>query len=239
MREDKQTSLENSLPSVYRTVTLNYMEFIIRNVRKDDYDAAERITRDAFYNLYVPGCVEHYLIHTMHSHPDFIPELSFIAELDGEMIGSIMYTRARIVDDDGNELQVATFGPVSIAPVHQRKGYGKKLIEHSLHEAESRGYGAVIIFGNPSNYVSSGFVSSKRFKVSDSDGRYPAAMMVKCLSPGLFKERHWTYYSSPAMDISYEDAMRYDDSLEKKPRVKDPCQESFYIISNSYLDPDI
>lgn len=62
-----------------RIVTLNYMEFIIRNVRKDDYDAAEKITRDAFYNLYVPGCVEHYLIHTMHSHLDFIPELSFIS----------------------------------------------------------------------------------------------------------------------------------------------------------------
>ena len=53
--------------------------------------------------MYIPGCVEHYLVHIMRGHKDFIPELDFVLELDGRIIGNIMYTTARLVDEAGEE----------------------------------------------------------------------------------------------------------------------------------------
>ena len=110
----------------------------IRNEREADRKIVEDITRKAFYNLYVPGCVEHYLVHIMRDHEDFIPELDFVAELDGQVIGNIMYTKARLTDEQGAEKDILTFGPVSIAPEHQRKGYGKALMEQSRQLCEQR-----------------------------------------------------------------------------------------------------
>lgn len=106
-------------------------QIIIRNESPRDYTIVEKITREAFYNMYVPGAVEHYLVHIMREHEDFIPELDFVVELDGKVIGNIMYTKAKLVDEQGQEKEILTFGPVCIAAEHQRKGYGKRLIEHS------------------------------------------------------------------------------------------------------------
>lgn len=91
-------------------------EICIRNERKEDYEAVERITREAFYNVYVPGCMEHYLVHIMREHEDFIPELDFVLEYEGEIIGNIMYTRSKLVDEQGETKEILTFGPVSILP---------------------------------------------------------------------------------------------------------------------------
>lgn len=100
----------------------------IRNEMESDYKAVEDITRKAFYNMYVPGCSEHYLVHIMRGHEDFIPELDFVLELDDRVIGNIMYTKARLVDEAGEEKEILTFGPVSVAPEYQRMGYGKMLL---------------------------------------------------------------------------------------------------------------
>ena len=88
--------------------------FTIRNERPGDWEAVEALTRRAFYNQYIPGCMEHYLVHIMRGHEDFIPELDFVAELDGEIIGNIMYTRAWLTDAAGTEKPVLTFGPVCV-----------------------------------------------------------------------------------------------------------------------------
>ena len=125
----------------------------IRNERETDYKIVEDITRKTFYNVYVPGCMEHYLVHIMREHEDFIPELDFVIELDGQIVGNIMYTKAKLTDEDGTEKEIVTFGPVSILPKYQRKGYGKMLIEHSLKRAAELGYEAVVIMGSPANYV--------------------------------------------------------------------------------------
>lgn len=100
---------------------------VIRNEKKEDWETVEKITRQAFYNLYVPGCVEHYLVHIMREHEDFIPELDFVLELDGQVIGNIIYTKAKLIDENGTEKEILTFGPV-VHPGYQRMGYGKMLI---------------------------------------------------------------------------------------------------------------
>ncbi len=130
---------------------------IIRNERAEDYAEVEDLTRKAFYNLYMPGCIEHYLVHIMRDHRDFIPELDFILEQDGKIIGNIMYTRAMLIDENKGEKEILTFGPVCIHPSYQRRGYGKLLINHSLAKASCLGYDTVVIFGSPSNYVTMGF----------------------------------------------------------------------------------
>ena len=99
----------------------------IRNETQADRQTVEDITRRAFYNIYAPGCTEHYLVRVMRDHRDFIPELDFVAELDGQIIGSVMYTKATLTGGDGAVKNVLTFGPVSIEPGRQRKGYGGKL----------------------------------------------------------------------------------------------------------------
>ena len=207
----------------------------IRNEEGKDYGKVEEIIREAFYNLYVPGCHEHYLAHVMRGHDDFLAELDFVIELDGEIIGNIMYTKSKLVDDDGNEKTVLTFGPVCILPKYQRKGYGKTLIAHSFEKAREMGYDAVVIFGSPSNYVGLGFKSCKKYNVGVDGGKYPAAMLVKELADNVFDGRKWNYIGSPAMDIDEKEAERFDDGLKKMEKKFQPSQEEFYILSSSFV----
>ena len=138
---------------------------VIRREEERDRQAVENITRRAFYNQYMPGCFEHYLVRVMRGHPDFLPELNFVAELNGEVIGSIMYTRSTLTDEDGAVREAVTFGPLSIAPEHQRRGYGRRLMEHSFRRAAELGHDVIVILGSPANYVGVGFQCCKRFNV--------------------------------------------------------------------------
>lgn len=210
-------------------------DIIIRNEEKRDYEEVERITRKAFYNLYVPGCAEHYLVHVMRGHEDFIPELDFVIEVDGRVIGNIMYTKAKLTDEENAEKEIVTFGPVSILPEYQRMGYGKMLMEHSFEKALALGYDTIVIFGSPANYVARGFKSCQKYHVCVGDGSYPAAMMVKELRAGALDGRSWVYHDSPVMQIDEAEAQRFDDGLEKMEKRYQPSQEEFYILSNSTL----
>lgn len=214
------------------------MEIMIRNETEQDHRAVETLTRRAFYNLYIPGCVEHYLVRVMRGHPDFIPELDLVLELDGEIIGSVLYTKATLTDDTGAVKEILTFGPVCIAPEHQRKGYGRRLLEHSFRKAIDLGYDVIVIFGSPANYVARGFVSCMKRNVCTEGGRYPAAMMVKELVPGALDGRQWTYRDSPVMAVDEAEALRYDDTLEPMPREHRPSQEEFFIMSHSFQEKE-
>ena len=207
----------------------------IRNETEADYPRVEDLTRRAFYNLYVPGCHEHYLVHIMRDHRDFLPELSFVLELDGEIAGSILYTRASLEGKNGQRKDILTFGPLCVAPEHQRQGYGKALIEHSFAKARALGWEVVVIFGAPANYVGRGFQCCKRYQVQMEDGSCPTAMLVKELRPGALDGGPWVYRDSPVMQIDEKAARRYDDRLPPMERRVLPCQEEFYFLSHSVL----
>lgn len=208
----------------------------IRNEEESDYKIVEDITRKAFYNLYVPGCSEHYLVHIMRDHEDFIKELDFVIEVDGNIIGNIMYTKSKLTDESGNGKEILTFGPVSILPEYQRKGYGKMLIEYSFEKAIEMGYDTIVIFGSPTNYVSRGFKSCKRYNICNENGKYPTAMMVKELKLGILDGRKWIYTDSSVMHFDEEQAKIYDDGLEKMQKEYKASQEEFYINSQSFFD---
>ena len=208
----------------------------IRLETKDDYEYVENMIRRSFYNVYMPGCIEHFIAKQIRNHKDFIKELDFVLEVDGKIVGNIMYTKSILKDEQGNQKDILTFGPVCIEKEYQRKGYGKKLIEYSVQKAKELGYDTIVIVGSPSNYVSLGFKSCKLFDISIENGKYPSAMLVKVLKENALENHHWTYYESPAIAIDLDEALAYDDTLEKMERKHMPSQDEFYIMSQSYIE---
>lgn len=210
-------------------------DYIIRNERKEDYRAVEELTKKAFWNVNVPGCDEHYLVHVMRSHEDFISELDFVIEKDGCIIGNIMYTKAWLKDSDGTEKEILTFGPLSILPEYQRKGYGKALLEFSFEKAKEMRYGAIVIFGHPHNYVSRGFKSCKKYNVHLDNNVYPTAMLVLELEEGVLADKDWTYRESEAYCIKPEDAEEFDKQFPVMVKEYRPEHEEFFIYSHSQI----
>ena len=209
---------------------------IIRRETEADYRAVEELTREAFWNVYVPGASEHYYVHTMRSHPDFIPELAFVLELDGEIIGNIMYTKAWLEDESGNRREILSFGPICVAPKYQRMKLGKLLIEHSFAAAREMGYDVNINFGNPGNYMSRGFVSCKKKNVSFvQEGNFPTALLVCELVPGVLDGKKWMYIPSTAADCCDDTCAveAFDATFPKKEKEWRPSQEEFYIYRHS------
>lgn len=211
------------------------MEYRIRNEEPKDYAAVEDLTRREFYNIYVPGCSEHFLVREMRGHPDFVPELDLIMEHEGAIIGSILYTRARLVNESSHDVPILTFGPICIKKEFQRRGLGKALMDHSFRRAVSLGFGVVVIFGNPGNYVSSGFRSCQRYSISLKGGVYPTAMLVKELVPGSVPEGQWEYVQSTVYEFDPQKAEEYDTTLPPLEKRQLPQQEEFYILSHSSL----
>lgn len=212
------------------------MKLTIRRETKTDFRRVEEITREAFWNLYVPGCDEHFLAHVLRDCSDFIPELDLVIELDGEVIGNIMYTKSWLENEVGERIETITFGPVSVLPDYQRKGIGSRLIRYSIELAKELGHKAIIIFGDPHNYCKHGFISAKKLKISDLEGRFPYAMLVLELEEGALQNKDWKYISSLAYNISPEAAEEFDKQFEPKKKVYRYTQEEFSISCSAYID---
>ena len=208
---------------------------IIRNETQADYKNVEIMIRDAFWNLYEPGADEHYIAHIVRKHEDFIPKLDLVAEYEGQIVGHVMYTKAGLVDENGNRKEILSFGPLSVHKQYQRIKIGKALLEKSFELAIELGYDAIVIFGHPGNYVSRGFRSCKRYNVCLEDHTYPTAMLVKELIPGVFDGKKWIYQESPAYQFESADAENYDKSFEPKEKLYQASQEEFYIYSSSRI----
>lgn len=133
-------------------------EFIIRHERPSEYYQVENLVRESFWNVYRPGCLEHYVLHCLRKDPAFIPELDFVMETDGKLIGQCIYLHANIQEDSGKIVPLLTMGPIGIHPDFKRKGYGKALLDYSLERAATMGFGAVCFEGNIDFYGKSGFV---------------------------------------------------------------------------------
>lgn len=208
---------------------------IIRAEVPADHRAVEEITREAFWNQHVPGCEEHYLVHCLRAHPDFLPQLDLVAELEGKIVGNVMYTRCRLTDEEGQEKEILTFGPLTVRPGYQRRGIGKALLERSFEIARALGYDTIVIFGNPGNYVGRGFQSCKKLGVSTPGGKFPCAMLVKELMEGALAGHSWVYHESPAYEVGPERFEAFDSTFPPREKSWQPSQEEFYIYSHSSL----
>ncbi len=207
------------------------MKITIRHELPDDFRKAEEVTREAFWNLYCPGASEHYLVQTLRKHPDFMPELSFVIELDGQLAGSIFYTRAKVIREDGGEVAVVSFGPVSIDPRFHRKGLGRALISHSIQAAKEAGHRAIVIGGFRYHYEPYGFVGAKKYGIAMPDGKYYTGIMALPLFDGALCDAQGRVHFSAALypDMSGFDA--YDATFTQKEKLILPCQEDFHRAS--------
>lgn len=139
--------------------------YSIRVEEERDYSTVESLVRESFWNVYRPGCTEHYVLHQLRSNPDFIPELAFVMEADGKIIGQNVFVKAQITKNDGTAFPILTMGPICIANEYKRKGYGKILLDYSLEKAKALGYGAVCFEGNIDFYGKSGFYFASKFGI--------------------------------------------------------------------------
>ena len=140
-------------------------KIIFRRETEKDYRAVENLVREAFWNVYRPGCLEHYVLHRFREDPAFVPELDFLMEKDGQLIGQNMFVRAVIRADDGRDIPIMAMGPISIAPAFKRQGYGKLLLDYSLSQAAALGCGALCFEGNIDFYGKSGFTAAGTFGI--------------------------------------------------------------------------
>ena len=211
------------------------MKIEIRNEEEKDFREVEELTREAFWNLHVPGCDEHYLVHQMRSHPDFIKELDFVAECDGKIVGNIMYTKASLIDEHGQEMEIVCFGPISVLPEYQRQGVGSLLINQTKKVVQQKGIGGIVIFGHPFNYCKHGFKNGKDFNISDMNGDYPAALLVLELQAGAFAGHQWKFKESDVYHVNEEDAGKFDQNFRAKEKGYQYSQEIFSIAVRSYV----
>lgn len=202
------------------------MNIVIRQERPEDYRKVEEVTREAFWNLYVPGCNEHVILHKMRKNEEYIPELSFVIEVEGEIVGSIHFTESKIVSEEQKEYKTITFGPVSILPSMHRKGLGRRLISYAIEEAKKLGYRAIVILGYPYHYEPYGFVGGKQYGISMPDGKYYKGLLVLPLYEGALNQISGSAMFSDAFGVNEEEVETYDQTFSlKEKRIQDSQAE--------------
>jgi len=193
----------------------------IRLERKEDHRSTERLVREAFWNVYRPGCSEHYVLHVLRDDPAFVSALDFVMEKDGRLIGQNMFMRTVIDADDGRTVDVLTMGPICILPELQRRGYGKALLDFSLEKAAASGYGAVLFEGNIGFYGKSGFDYAGRFGIRYNDMPEDADtsfFLCRELRPGCLDGVTGAYRTPAGYYVAEADVERFDRGFP--PRVK-------------------
>ena len=201
--------------------------YTIRREAPADYRETENLTREAFWNVYRPGCMEHYVLHTFRGRPDFVPELDLVLETDGRIIGHVMYVRSVIQADDGRQIPIMTFGPISIAPDYKRMGWGTILLRESIARAKAMGAGALAITGNIRFYGKSGFVtaSSKgiHYYAEPRENEVPY-FLIRELDDGFLDGVIGTYRDPEGYFVNEAEAEAFDAQFPPKQKLKLPGQ---------------
>lgn len=200
----------------------------IRLEQPADYREAENLTREAFWNVYAPGCVEHFVLHHYRNNPDFIPELDFVMEEDGKIIGHVMFSKASIECLDGSTLQAWTFGPISIHPDYKRKGYGLKLLNYSIEKARELGVGVLCMEGKIDFYKHAGFVLASSLNIhyhaEPADAIVPY-FLAKEVIPGYLNGKEGTYHTPKGYYIAYENPEAFEQYESTFPYKEKKMQE--------------
>ena len=226
-RPNGKTGEEGPRYIVYRENEMNTNDYTIRLEKKEDYRAVESLVRESFWNVYRPGCSEHYVIHVLRDDPAFVKELDFVMEKDGELIGQNMFMKTIIEADDGRVIPVLTMGPIGIIPELKRKGYGKKLLDYSLENAAILGYGAVLFEGNISFYSRCGFTFAREFGIryhdlpEDADDSF---FLCRELIPGYLDDITGIYQTPQGYYVKDEDVELFDKEFPAKEKKKLPGQ---------------
>ena len=201
--------------------------YSIRVEEERDYSTVEGLVREAFWNVYRPGCTEHYVLHHLRSCPDFIPELAFVMEADGKIIGQNVFVKAQITKSNGTAFPILTMGPICIANEYKRKGYGKILLDYSLEKAKALGYGAVCFEGNIDFYGKSGFDYASKFGIKYHglpEGMAADFFLCKELKPGYLDGISGVYATPAAYFVAEENPEDFE-KFEEEFNLKNPLEK--------------
>ena len=195
--------------------------------KKEDYRAVENLVRESFWNVYRPGCSEHYVIHVLRDDPAFVKELDFVMEENGSIIGQNVFMRNAVAADDGRSVPILTMGPICIAPALKRRGYGKALLDYSLERAAAMGFGAVMFEGNIEFYGKSGFDVASKFGIRYHglpEGADSSFFLCKELIKGYLDGITGVYTTPAGYFVDDADVEEFDKGFPPKEKLRLPGQ---------------
>ena len=199
------------------------MNYIIRNEEEKDFHEVENLVRESFWNVYRPGCLEHYVLNQLRSNKDFVPKLDFVMEMNGRIIGQNVLVRTVINADDGRNIPIMTMGPICIAPEYKRKGFGKILLDYSLEKAEKFGCKAVCFEGNIDFYGKSGFTFASEYGIRYhglEEGEDSSFFLCKELTEGYLSGITGEYSAPLAYFVDEKEADEFDKQFPFKEKLK-------------------
>lgn len=206
---------------------MNKNNITIRLEKEEEYREVENLVRESFWNVYRPGCLEHYVLNQLRKDPDFVKELDFVMELDGRLIGQNMFMRTCISADDGRKIPIMTMGPIGIIPELKRKGYGKILLDYSLAKAAELGCGALCFEGNIDFYGKSGFTYASEFGIRYHglpEGEDASFFLCKELIPGYLDGITGEYATPAGYFVDEAEAEEFDKEFPHKEKLRLPGQ---------------
>ena len=206
---------------------MNTNNITIRIEKKEEYREVENLVRESFWNVYRPGCLEHYVLNQLRENPDFVAELDFVMEENGKLIGQNIFMKAVIKADDGRDIPIMTMGPICITPRLKRKGYGKVLLDYSLEKAAEMGCGAVCFEGNIDFYGKSGFTYASEFGIRYHglpEGEDASFFLCKELIPGYLDGVTGEYATPAGYFVDEAEAEEFDKIFPYKEKLKLPGQ---------------
>ena len=206
---------------------MNKNDYIIRSERKEEHREVENLVRESFWNVYRPGCLEHYVLNQLRNDDAFIPELDFVMEKDGKITGQNMFMRAVIKADDGRDIPIITMGPICIANELKRQGYGKILLDYSLEKATEMGFGAICFEGNIDFYGKSGFTYASEFGIRYHDlpeNADASFFLCKELKKGYLDGITGEYTPPQGYFVDEDKAEEFDKQFPPKEKLKLPGQ---------------
>ena len=206
---------------------MNTNNIIIRLERKEEYRIVENLVRESFWNVYRPGCLEHFVLNQLRNDDAFIPELDFVMEMDGQIIGQNMFMHAEINADDGRIIPIMTMGPICITPELKRKGYGKILLDYSLEQAKKNGCGAVCFEGNIDFYGKSGFTYASKYGIryhGIPEGEDASFFLCKELITGYLDDVKGEYSTPGGYLVDEKAAEIFDKEFPDKEKLRLPGQ---------------
>ena len=206
---------------------MNKNDYIIRSERKEEHREVENLVRESFWNVYRPGCLEHYVLNQLRNDDAFIPELDFVMEKDGKIIGQNMFMHAVIKADDGRDIPIITMGPICIANEFKRQGYGKILLDYSLEKAIEMGFGAICFEGNIDFYGKSGFTYASEFGIRYHDlpeNADASFFLCKELKKGYLDGITGEYAPPQGYFVNEDEAEEFDKQFPPKEKLKLPGQ---------------
>lgn len=208
------------------------MNMIIRSENEQDHRIVEELTREAFWNHYMPGCFEHFILHNLRNSRDFIAKLDFVAEMKGQIVGNIVYSRGIIKDKQEKGIEVICFGPVSVLPALQKQGIGSALINHSIKEAKLMDYPAICIYGDPRYYNRFGFRCAEKYDIKTADDKFAVALQVLELKTGALKNISGRFIETEAFQYDENLFAEFDAAFKYKEKAETDSQREFKVLAS-------